>query len=190
MEQDQAQPAVGFSILGGLVLDDIEMDDEFEFGRVEGADDATAAGVLQGVSASSVWTTSTNDQPGDASIGSGKGPLPFLFPRFKGMDLARRAAGGGADDKAGPLRPVEDERNPAYRLLFRDLSEGITARSERVPPFCRTETLDEIEEGWKAKRRELTQDYKRRHREAVKKQRRRIVGSRATGGVVGSRGVT
>ncbi|KAK0518725.1 hypothetical protein OC834_007626 [Tilletia horrida] len=221
VEKDEEQRVGGapssFSILGGLALDDVEMDEEFEFGREEGApagvirrdadgvhEDGDAAGPSR-----SPWQTAGTGM-GASTSGMGAQPaartaLPFLFPRFEGVDELSRRSATGAKDKTGKtgktqraqivagvqqdgLRPVRDERNPAYRLLFRDLSEGITPRSEQVLPFHRTESLDEIEEQWKATRRVLTQEYKRRHREAVKKQRRRVVGSRATGGVVGIKG--
>lgn len=39
--------------------------------------------------------------------------------------------------------------------------------------FCRTETSDEIRQRWEAQKGELTRDWKRRHREAIKSRRRR-----------------
>ncbi|CAD6890786.1 unnamed protein product [Tilletia controversa] len=172
--QDQAQTQAGpsFSILGGLVLDDVEMDEDFAFGQVEGgleADFRAPDGVHARLQEAAQASTATRSES--------RAAFPFLFPRFEGSSK-------------NSMEPVRDERNPAYRLLFCDLSEGVSPRSAMVPPFRRTETMDEIEEKWKATRRDLTQEYKRRHREAVKKQRRRVVGSRATGGVVGMRATT
>ncbi|KDN52531.1 hypothetical protein K437DRAFT_292979 [Tilletiaria anomala UBC 951] len=48
-------------------------------------------------------------------------------------------------------------------------------------PFCRTDTEEEIEARWEEHKGRLTQEYKRRHREAVKKKKRRVTGSRAAG---------
>ncbi|KAE8250025.1 hypothetical protein A4X13_0g4980 [Tilletia indica] len=179
----QAQAGPSFSILGGLVLDDVEMDEDFAFGQVEeGGSDAFLR--------ASEGATGRLQETAQAATGfrseATRTAFPFLFPRFEGIT----PGGGKGGSGAGVLEPVRDERNPAYQLLFRDSSEGISPRSEMVPPFRRTETIDEIEERWKATRRDLTQEYKRRHREAVKKQRRRVVGSRATGGVVGMRATT
>jgi hypothetical protein len=59
-------------------------------------------------------------------------------------------------------------------------------------PFWRTESPAALEALWASRKVELTQDYKRRHREAVKKKRRRVTGSRRAGegmgvGVAGRR---
>ncbi|KAE8271736.1 hypothetical protein A4X09_0g598 [Tilletia walkeri] len=178
----QAQAGPSFSILGGLVLDDVEMDEDFAFGQVEGGSDAflrTSDGAMGRLQETAQAATGSRSE-------TTRTAFPFLFPRFEGIT----AGGGKGGSGAGVLEPVRDERNPAYQLLFRDSSEGVSPSSEMVPPFRRTETIDEIEERWKATRRDLTQEYKRRHREAVKKQRRRVVGSRATGGVVGMRATT
>ncbi|WFD49779.1 hypothetical protein GLX27_004464 [Malassezia furfur] len=46
-------------------------------------------------------------------------------------------------------------------------------------PFWCVDTDEQIEERWKAHRADLTQLYKRMHREAVKKTKRRVAGARA-----------
>lgn len=58
-------------------------------------------------------------------------------------------------------------------------------------PFWKGSTDEEIESAWVSKRAELTQTYRRLHREGVKKRRRRVVGARAataTGGLAPARG--
>lgn len=58
-------------------------------------------------------------------------------------------------------------------------------------PFWKVSTDDEIEAAWISKRAELTQMYRRLHREGVKKRRRRVVGARAAsaaGGLAPARG--
>lgn len=58
--------------------------------------------------------------------------------------------------------------------------DGNRDRDERVrpintpKPFCRTEDEDERKERWEKNKKELTAEFKRRHREAVKKKRRKI----------------
>ena len=47
--------------------------------------------------------------------------------------------------------------------------------------FCKDKTDDEIQAQWKERKAVLTQDYKRRHREALKKKKRKYTGSRAAG---------
>lgn len=39
--------------------------------------------------------------------------------------------------------------------------------------FCRTQTTEEIKQRWESQKVELTKDWKRRHREAIKSRRRR-----------------
>ena len=46
--------------------------------------------------------------------------------------------------------------------------------------FLQPSTEAEVRDKWEKRKAELTQDYKRRHREAIKKKRRRV------GGIVGS----
>ncbi|WFD19244.1 hypothetical protein MCAP1_001467 [Malassezia caprae] len=58
-------------------------------------------------------------------------------------------------------------------------------------PFWKVSTDDEIEAAWVSKRAELTQTYRRLHREGIKKRRRRVVGARAAtaaGGLAPARG--
>lgn len=58
-------------------------------------------------------------------------------------------------------------------------------------PFWKVNTDDEIEATWISRRAELTQTYRRLHREGVKKRRRRVVGARAAtaaGGLAPARG--
>ncbi|KZT41648.1 hypothetical protein SISSUDRAFT_229281 [Sistotremastrum suecicum HHB10207 ss-3] len=57
--------------------------------------------------------------------------------------------------------------------VHRDLLSRIKQRSE---PFHRTNTSDEIRERWEKQRGDLTREWKKRHREAVKLRRRRAGG--------------
>ncbi|UZJ54334.1 hypothetical protein CBS101457_003654 [Exobasidium rhododendri] len=50
-----------------------------------------------------------------------------------------------------------------------------------VSPFCKDKSDEELQALWKERKGQLTQDYKRRHREALKKKRRKYTGSRAAG---------
>lgn len=58
-------------------------------------------------------------------------------------------------------------------------------------PFWQVDTDEEVEGRWRAGRAEMTQLYRRLHREAVKKRRRKVVGARASaaeGGLAPARG--
>lgn len=58
-------------------------------------------------------------------------------------------------------------------------------------PFWKVATDEEIEAAWTEHRAELTQTYRRLHREGIKKRRRRVVGARAAtaaGGLAPARG--
>lgn len=57
----------------------------------------------------------------------------------------------------------------------------VLQRSGSTPFWC-VDSDEAIDERWKAQRGELTQNFKRMHREAVKKTRRRVAGSRASTG--------
>lgn len=56
---------------------------------------------------------------------------------------------------------------------------GILQNDSSLKPFCRDQTDEEIQAIWNERKRTLTQEYKRRHREALKKKKRRFTGSRA-----------
>ena len=80
-----------------------------------------------------------------------------------------------------PVEPTTAESATAAPLLP-PLSDGAVidaVREGEWTPFWRTASDAEIQERWHANRGELTQAYKRMHREALKKRKRRIVGSRA-----------
>lgn len=55
-------------------------------------------------------------------------------------------------------------------------------------PFWRVDSDEAMDEHWRARRAELTSTYKRMHREAIKKRRRRVAGARAGTGLGPSRG--
>ncbi|WFD30009.1 hypothetical protein MSPP1_001022 [Malassezia sp. CBS 17886] len=58
---------------------------------------------------------------------------------------------------------------------------GAVLRTDTAPFWC-VDDEDAIDSRWRTGRGELTQTYKRMHREAVKKRRRRVVGARAGAG--------
>ena len=76
--------------------------------------------------------------------------------------------------------PRFDPSNP--RDMVQMLQKGLYI------PFIRTDSEEEIQERWEQHRSKLTQEYKRRHREAVKKKRRHISGTRAKAGLSGAAG--
>ena len=74
--------------------------------------------------------------------------------------------------------PLFDPSNPRDPIQL--LQKGLYI------PFCRTDTEEEIVARWEERKGRLTQEYKRRHREAVKKKKRRVTGSRAAGSAGGA----
>lgn len=74
--------------------------------------------------------------------------------------------------------PLFDPSNPRDPIQL--LQKGLYI------PFCRTDTEEEIVARWEERKGRLTQEYKRRHREAVKKKKRRVSGSRAAGSAGGA----
>ncbi|KAK0549546.1 hypothetical protein OC845_003084 [Tilletia horrida] len=148
------EPSPYFSILGGLALDDMEMDEDFEFGREEDQFHQQPS-MVDGEPVSSLWTNASRVTEATGGSGmSARGKLPLLFPKM--------------EKRSGNLVLAQDD--PSAPI-----------------PFHRTQSVDEIEQNWKNNRQALTQEYKRRHREAVKKHKRRIVGSRLAGGGVAIR---
>ncbi|KAE8230244.1 hypothetical protein CF326_g4760, partial [Tilletia indica] len=87
----QAQAGPSFSILGGLVLDDVEMDEDFAFGQVEGGSDAFlrasdgAMGRLQETAQAATGSRSETTRTA----------FPFLFPRFEGITPGGGKGGSG-----------------------------------------------------------------------------------------------
>ena len=79
--------------------------------------------------------------------------------------------------------PVHTMRVPPFTTPF-TLASGtpslLPALFQRgSAPFWKVDTDEEIHERWLSKRSDLTQTYRQLHRDAIKKRKRRVVGSRA-----------
>lgn len=85
-----------------------------------------------------------------------------------------------------PAPPTQSARFPliatSSSLGHNSLLEALQRTGSQ--PFWCVDSDEQIEEHWKATRGDLTQSFKRLHREAVKKVRRRVAGSRAGTGTM------
>ncbi|KAF7790227.1 hypothetical protein EIP86_001179 [Pleurotus ostreatoroseus] len=69
--------------------------------------------------------------------------------------------------------PLPQDEREGFRGRVRDPFDVAKEQGFDWRTFCRTETSEEIRQRWEAEKVELTRDWKRRHREAVKSRRRR-----------------
>lgn len=69
--------------------------------------------------------------------------------------------------------PLSDEDRAAIKGRGRDHLDVMRERGWDWQRFCRTQTSEEIRQRWEAQKGELTRDWKRRHREALKSRGRR-----------------
>ncbi|KAE8216306.1 hypothetical protein CF327_g473 [Tilletia walkeri] len=109
---------------------DLRIDEDFAFGHGSDAFLRASDGAMGRLQETAQAATGSRSE-------TTRTAFPFLFPRFEGIT----PGGGKGGSGGGVLEPVRDERNPAYQLLFRDSSEGVSPSSEMVPPFRRTETM-------------------------------------------------
>ncbi|PWN19230.1 hypothetical protein BCV69DRAFT_313974 [Microstroma glucosiphilum] len=189
--KDMFKPQAGggassFSLFGsgaagtatGWGIGEDELDEDFDFGFDDGEEEQGAASNASGGQAQSsvsgegvrarMWGQRTSAE-GAGQAGStnsqlpSSGPPPFFFPRFD-------------NDPRDPVTLLQ--RPPSHSH-----SHSHSSNSSNAPlqPFWRTESPADLEALWASRKVELTQDYKRRHREAVKKKRRRVTGSRRAG---------
>lgn len=87
-----------------------------------------------------------------------------------------------------PIQPVQRGTLSVKPPFFFPTSDkhdqswfSLLSKDSNVLPFCKDKTDEEIQAQWKERKGQLTQDYKRRHREALKKKKRKYTGSRAAG---------
>ena len=71
------------------------------------------------------------------------------------------------------LFPLPQDERSGFRSKVKDPYDVARENGWDWHNFCRTETSDEIRQRWEAQKVDLTQDWKRRHREAIKSRRRR-----------------
>lgn len=152
----------GFSLMGSMLLGDEELESEEEAEEPEPvADDADQ----QRMPGTSVHQREVPDRqlPVTSSIESPH-EMPFFFPRFDShpRDPIQRILSSGAAHTNGHSGSNDED------VLMN---------------FLRPDSEEELQRRWEKRKSELTQDYKRRHREAVKKKKRKVVGA-----VVGRRG--
>ena len=95
--------------------------------------------------------------------------LPVVAPALK-----RFQASDFSTDATHPLFfPMAADDRGAQRVRIKDPLDVARENGWDWRLFRRTETDDEIRKRWEDTKGELTQDWKRRHREAVKSRRRR-----------------
>lgn len=88
------------------------------------------------------------------------------------LDLPRPTS-LSTDTKAFLFFPVEPDSRQGIRGRVKDLHDVIASKEWDWRKFCRTETPEETKQRWEDVKGDLTRDWKRRHREAVKSRRRR-----------------
>lgn len=69
--------------------------------------------------------------------------------------------------------PLSEEDRGGYRGKVKDLMDMAKENGWDWKSFCRQQTTEEIRQRWEEQKVELTRDWKRRHREAIKSRRRR-----------------
>ncbi|KAI0343327.1 hypothetical protein BDW22DRAFT_1329179 [Trametopsis cervina] len=69
--------------------------------------------------------------------------------------------------------PLSDEARTTARGRVRDPFDVAREKGLDWRSFCRTQNSDEIKQRWEDQKVDLTKDWKRRHREAIKSRRRR-----------------
>lgn len=108
------------------------------------------------------------------------------FSLFDGLDLD--LGDDPLEDAPPPMAPSAPMVRTVATLPFLTREPSLRAALHRNcwTPFWATEDDAAIEARWTEKRAALTQGYKRIHREALKKRRRRVVGSRANAASGGS----
>lgn len=77
------------------------------------------------------------------------------------------------DTKEPLFFPVSDEERGQIKGKIRDIFDVARENGIDWRKFCRTQTEEEIKVRWEQNKKELTQEWKRRHREAIKSRRRR-----------------
>ena len=69
--------------------------------------------------------------------------------------------------------PLSDEARANNKNRTKDPLDVAREKGWDWRTFCRTQTSEEIKQRWESQKVGLTQDWKRRHREAIKNRRRR-----------------
>lgn len=77
-------------------------------------------------------------------------------------------------DPSAPLFfPIPEDERTGFRGRVKDPLDVAKEKGWDWRTFCRTETDEEVRKRWEERKVELTKDWKRRHREALKSRRRR-----------------
>lgn len=69
--------------------------------------------------------------------------------------------------------PLSEEDRAGMKGRAKDQLDVMKEQGSDWRKFCRTQTPEEIKQRWEEQKVELTKDWKRRHREAIKSRRRR-----------------
>lgn len=69
--------------------------------------------------------------------------------------------------------PIPEDERTGFRGRVKDPMDVAREKGWDWRKFCRTQTTEEIKQKWEEQKVELTKDWKRRHREAIKSRRRR-----------------
>jgi hypothetical protein len=82
------------------------------------------------------------------------------------------AAGGGG--KRQRLFPKKRQRRAESMVIERpESSDDDSGGGDKTAPFCRSGSMDEVESKWMDSRRELTDDYRKRHKHAKRRRQGR-----------------
>lgn len=158
MFKPQESSGLSISLFGGFGLGSEELDGDFDFQADEVEDEAADEHQManKGMVDGVPSRWPQPDQPAKVVEEERRtGPLPFFFPH--------------TTISSHPLHPLQALRSSSSYIPFS--RNGITN--------------EEINSKWEQRKLDLTQDYKRRHREGVKKKRRKVTGARGVqGGVV------
>lgn len=77
-------------------------------------------------------------------------------------------------DQSAPLFfPIPEDQRTGFRGRVKDPLDVAREKGWDWRKFGRTQTAEEIRQKWEEQKVELTKDWKRRHREAIKSRRRR-----------------
>lgn len=160
----------GFSLLGGL---DLDLDEELNF-LADEPDEEDEGLYQEEINQSSIQPDSSQKPSSSSNF--------FLFPQFYQDGKPKDDPRNFLSILSRPMQARNDDSSHQYRggRFERDQQSG--NQTIRPQPFCRSETEEERKERWERNKKELTAEYKRRHREAVKKKRRKVEGGKAIPG--------
>ena len=159
---------------------ELELDGEVMAGGAKGAQLSAAPDVSVGYHSTtgSIADLFTKSDPGAAEDSS----LPLQGGAAEAEAAALQAAAAAGEEGLLAGAAMLEAQRPKFTLLGMGSDDAAGCR------FMRTETAEEVQSQWKAERELYTLDYKKRRKDALRRQTSRSRGSSGGGGRGGGRG--